>query len=74
MCKQLSVPQIRGRYTIDLGNANNDTFDQGTYTTGKFTIVFHKRKENDYLRLKRVKMSADDSEPLRVIELDAFGE
>ncbi|CAF4274870.1 unnamed protein product, partial [Adineta steineri] len=33
-----------------------------------------KRKENDYLRLKRVKMSADDSEPLRVIELDAFGE
>ncbi|CAF1143167.1 unnamed protein product [Adineta steineri] len=62
------------RYTIDLGNANNDTFDQGTYTTGKFTIVFHKRKENNYLRLKRVKMSADDSEPLRVIELDAFGE
>jgi hypothetical protein len=34
----------------------------------------HAAKETEYLRLKRVKMSADDFEPLKVIGRGAFGE
>ncbi len=34
----------------------------------------HAAKETEYLRLKRVKMSADDYEPLKVIGRGAFGE
>ncbi|CAF4407706.1 unnamed protein product, partial [Adineta steineri] len=34
----------------------------------------HAGKETEYLRLKRVKMSADDFEPLKVIGRGAFGE
>ena len=34
----------------------------------------HATKETEYLRLKRVKMSADDFEPLKVIGRGAFGE
>jgi serine/threonine kinase 38 len=34
----------------------------------------HATKETEYLRLKRVKMSADDFQPLKVIGRGAFGE
>ena len=34
----------------------------------------HAAKETEYLRLKRVKMSADDFQPLKVIGRGAFGE
>jgi hypothetical protein len=34
----------------------------------------HAAKETEYLRLKRVKMSADDFTPLKVIGRGAFGE
>ncbi|CAF0921858.1 unnamed protein product [Adineta steineri] len=66
--------KTQNSYRNEHENVNNDTIDQGTYTTGKFAIVFHKRKENDYLRLKRVKMGADDSESLKIITRGAFGE
>ena len=34
----------------------------------------HAAKETEYLRLKRVKMSADDFQPLKVIGRGGFGE